>query len=68
MTYRITHSPSGDEAEALTGEAALVAARTLLEDNEFVGQCRIERGEITVDMVWADNALSYVHLDIKEGR
>lgn len=52
LPFRITHEPSNDEAEAETKEAAIVAARTLLEDNEFRGSCRIWRGEEVVDVVW----------------
>jgi len=60
--FRITHEPSGDEAEAQTRDAALLAARTLLEDNEFEGSCRIWEGPDVLDVVWADGPESYVHL------
>lgn len=60
--FRITHEPSGDEAEAETKDAAIVAARTLLEDNEFSGSCRVWRGPLVVDVVWADDSEHYVHL------
>ena len=59
--YRITHEPSGDEAEADSKDAAVVAARTLLEDNEFEGSCRIWQGPNVVDIVWANDASSYTH-------
>jgi len=62
--FRIDHQPSGDEAEADTKDAAIVAARTLLEDNEFSGQCRIWRGPDVIDMVWADDETSYTHTSI----
>lgn len=62
--YRITHEPSGDEAEADTKDAAVVAARTLLEDNEFSGSCRIWRGSDVVDVVWANDASGYTHTSI----
>lgn len=65
MWYRIEHQPSGDEADAEGKEAAILAARTLLEDNEFQGSCRIFAGEAVVDVVWADDADSYVDLTTK---
>jgi hypothetical protein len=60
--YTIRHEPSGDEAEAESRDAAIVAARTLLEDNEFAGSCRIFRGEDVLDVVWADDSDHYTHL------
>jgi hypothetical protein len=60
--YRIEHDPSGDEAEAVDRASALLAARTLLADNEFSGQCRIFEGPRVLDMVWADNESSYTHI------
>ena len=41
LPFTITHQPSGDEAEAEDEQAALLAAWTLLEDNEWRGTCRI---------------------------
>jgi len=65
LPYRILHDPSGDEAEAATRNAAITAARTLLEDNQGDGQCRIFRGRWVVDMVWLhDEVLK--HTDMKE--
>ena len=64
LAFRIEHQPSGDEAEAETYDAALVAARTLLEDNEFEGSCRIFNGLDVADVVWADNAEHYTHVQL----
>ena len=60
--YTIKHEPSGDEAEAQTRDAAVVAARTLLEDNEFEGSCRIFDGPAVLDVVWANDSDSYTHV------
>lgn len=51
MTYfnpfTITHQPSGDEAEAETFDAAVVAGATLIQDNDGTGTCRIwENGRV----------------------
>lgn len=65
--YTIRHDPSGDEAEADSRDAAFLAARQLLEDNDFEGQCRIFQGDPerkqVVDMVWADDRSQYAHLN-----
>lgn len=68
LAYTISHDPSGDEAEAETRAAAVVAARTLLEDNGFEGQCRVFHGSDVVDVVWADTAESFTHIQMKEGK
>jgi hypothetical protein len=65
--YTVRHDPSGDEAEADSKDAAILAARTLLEDNGWDGHCRIfdgdpERGVVT-DMVWADRPTGFQHLN-----
>lgn len=41
LPFTITHQPSGDEAEAESEQAALLAASTLLKDNDSQGTCRI---------------------------
>lgn len=51
--YEINHTPSGDWCEAETLEAAHVAARTLIEDNDFEGSCTITRGIEIVGWVGA---------------
>jgi hypothetical protein len=67
--FTVRHDPSGDECEADSRDAAILAARTLLEDNEFDGQCRIFEGDPerrrVVDMVWADRPTAYKHLDTR---
>jgi hypothetical protein len=64
--FTIRHDPSGDESEADTKEAAILAARTMLEDNDWNGQCRIFEGDPDLgrvrDMVWADTDAQYQHL------
>jgi len=64
--YTVQHDPSGDEAEADSKDAAITTARTLLEDNEWEGHCRIFDGDPelrnVVDMVWAECRTSFTHL------
>jgi hypothetical protein len=62
LPFTITHSPTGDEAEALDAEAALRAARELIADNGHNGHCMIFHGAGWVDMVWADDPTSYTHV------
>ena len=62
--YIIKHNPSGDEAEADTKDAAILAARTLLADSGFVGHCNLWEGTNVIDMVWADDETSYTHTSI----
>jgi hypothetical protein len=61
--FTVRHDPSGDEAEADTREAATLAARTLLEDNDWNGQCLVLQGKKVLDMVWADDDSHYTHLN-----
>lgn len=51
--YIIRHDETGDEAEATSREAAFLAARTLLDDNDG-GLCRVYRGDTVVEMMWRD--------------
>jgi len=45
--YVIRHEATGDEAEADSYDAALVAARTLLGDNDDAGMVKVTRsGEV----------------------
>jgi hypothetical protein len=62
LPFSVTHSPSGDLAEAPDEEAAVVAARTLLDDHSRSGHCVIHRGAAWVDMVWADDPSMYTHV------
>lgn len=64
--FTIQHDPSGDEAEADSREAATLAARTLLEDNGFAGQCRVFWGDRVVDVVWADDPDHYTHVGTRQ--
>lgn len=52
MTYVIEHQPSGDVAEADDPAGALCAARTLLDDNEREGTCRVFHGRHVRAIVW----------------
>ena len=60
--YRVTHQPSGDEAEADTREAAALAAKTLLNDNGGEGTCRVWEGQYVVDVVWSNGDDSVTHV------
>lgn len=69
--FLVTHDPSGDEAEADTKDAAILAAKTLLQDNELEGTCRIWQGREVIDVVWAvgpDNPDSIIHTSLEGGR
>lgn len=62
LPFTITHSPSGDEAEAIDASSALRAARELIADYDHTGHCMVFHGPGLVDMVWADNASTYTHI------
>jgi len=50
--FRIEHQPSGDEAEADNRDAAILAAKTLIADNDDTGTCRVFYGGGVVAVVW----------------
>ena len=55
MTFTITHT-SGDRATALDLPSAVVAARTLILDNDGGGWSRIKRGRRLVGLIRKDGA------------
>lgn len=60
--FTIRHDPSGDEAEADSRDGAVLAAKTLLADNEGEGQCRIWDGPNVIDVVWSNGGDSITHV------
>lgn len=59
--FTITHEPSGDECEADSRDAAILAATTLLADNDNEGSCRIFEGSSVLDVVWAhDDGITHL--------